>query len=111
MGQREGPQTLRPSGLSTRCPPCTQDLPRVHKVIVWLGIFMDLISKVSLTFQIIHLAHSRRWLNFGFILGGYIISSIIVRMPALPPQPPDACHEGHRRRGAVRVRQAQWCRV
>ena len=55
-----------------------QDMPRVQLIILWVGLVGDIITKGSLTFQLIHLAMRHMWVNFGVILGGYVVSSSFV---------------------------------
>jgi hypothetical protein len=53
-------------------------MPRVQLIILWVGLIGDIITKGSLTFQLVHLAMRHMWVNFGVILGGYIVSSSFV---------------------------------
>ena len=48
-------------------------------IILWIGLVGDIVTKGSLTFQLIRLAIRHTWVNFGVILGAYIISSCFVR--------------------------------
>ena len=56
-------------------------------IILWIGLGGDIVTKGSLTFQLIRLAIRHTWVNFGVILGAYIISSCFVR-PAVDAK----CH-------------------
>ncbi len=51
-------------------------------IILWVGLVGDIVTKGSLTFQLIRLAIRHTWVNFGVILGTYIISSCFVRPAA-----------------------------
>lgn len=52
-------------------------------IILWIGLVGDIVTKGSLTFQLIRLAIRHTWVNFGVVLGAYVISSFFVRTP--PP--------------------------
>jgi len=54
----------------------------VQLIILWVGLVGDIVTKGSLTFQLIRLAIRHTWVNFGVILGTYIISSCFVRPAA-----------------------------
>ncbi|KAK9916442.1 hypothetical protein WJX75_002644 [Coccomyxa subellipsoidea] len=55
-------------------------LPMEQKALLWLGIALDVSSKVSLCVSLARFAHRQRWLWFGATLGFFTTSSAVCVM-------------------------------
>ncbi len=53
-------------------------MPIFHKVVLWFGIIMDFVTKISLIIQLAHFAQQRAWVWFGLCLAFFVVSSSIV---------------------------------
>lgn len=55
-----------------------QEMPIFHKLVLWFGIIMDFVTKISLIIQLAHFAQQRAWAWFGLCLAFFLVSSSIV---------------------------------
>ena len=53
-------------------------MPIFHKLVLWFGIIMDFVTKISLIIQLANFARQRAWAWFGLCLAFFLISSSIV---------------------------------
>ncbi|CAL8466733.1 g6269 [Coccomyxa elongata] len=62
------------------CLAAMQALPMQQKALLWLGIVLDVSSKISLCVSLWRFAHRQRWLWFGATLGFFTLSSAVCVM-------------------------------
>lgn len=73
-----------------------QALPAEQKALLWLGIALDVSSKVGLCVSLGRFAHRRKWMWFGATLAFFTLSSAVCVMYWITHYPAAALDQDHR---------------
>lgn len=80
-----------------------QELPKAHKVVLWVGIAMDVFSKASMAIELCKFARRGNWAWFSMILVFFLLSSAVVTVYWLSHYPGDLDQKVHLQRTRSKV--------